>query len=247
MEPRVFGPGVRAFVALAIVAAAAVCADARAEVLTHGSPACHALAFTFDLCPVKDGTGFDEPLVQYLIAQKIHATFFASGTWIASHDAAVRELAAQPFFEIGAHGETHAHLPPLPAEAQRREITGPVATLKNRYGVTSTLFRPPYGEYSDETVRLADAAGLTTVMWSVVSGDPDPKLEPAAIVADVEWRVKNGSVIIFHANGRGWHTREIVGELNVRLVTGRKFSTATISELRGPCATSAGRATREVE
>lgn len=219
-----------------VICAAALSVEARASLLTRGPSACHAVAFTFDLCPVTEGSGFDEPLIQYLIGHRIHATFFASGRWIATHDAAVRELAAQPFFELGTHGETHAHLPRLPAPAQLGEITGPVRTLKDRYGVATTLFRPPYGEYSDETLRQAESAGLTTVMWSVVSGDPDPKLAPAAIVADVEWRVRNGSIIIFHANGRGWHTLEIIESLNERLLAGRAFRSVTISELQGPCA-----------
>jgi peptidoglycan/xylan/chitin deacetylase (PgdA/CDA1 family) len=220
---------------LALAAGSAVWAGPRAEVLTHGPSTCHALALTFDLCPVSEGSGFDEPLVQFLIAHRIHATFFASGTWIARHDAAVRELAAQPFFELGSHGETHVHMAALSAEAQLREITGPLVTLKTRYGVTTALFRPPYGEYADATVRTAESAGLTVVTWSIVSGDPDPKLPAARIAEEVERRAGNGSIIIFHANGRGWHSAEVMGDVYDKLIVDRKFSAVTVSELQRPC------------
>lgn len=230
---------------LPLVLALAACAlrpsvrvNAASTVVTRGSSRCRDVALTFDLCPVTKGSGFDVPLVQYLVDHQIPATFFASGAWIATHDKELRWLVAQPFFEIGTHGETHAHMPKLKAAAQAAEVAGPIHTLSDRYGVHATLFRPPYGEYDAETVRAADAAGQTVVMWSVVSGDPDAKLTAAAIVDDVTSRMKNGSVVIFHANGRGWHTREVVPVVYEKL---RKTGLApkTITGLRAGCGVAA--------
>lgn len=219
---------------LAVVAMRPAVGQADA-IVTHGLSTCHAVAFTFDLCPVVSGTGFDQKLISFLIAHRVHATFFASGAWIDTHDAQLRELAAQPFFEIGTHGETHAHMPRLNATLQAAELTGAVHTLEARYQQHPTLFRPPYGEYNADTLRVADAAGQKVVMWSIVSGDPDQKLTAEAIEADVEHRVKNGSVMIFHANGRGWHTSEVIPVLYDRLVAKKSFATETITELLGGC------------
>jgi len=66
-----------------------------------------------------------------------------------------------------------------------------------------------------------------------VSGDPDPNLPAKNIEADVIGRARNGSVIIFHANGRGWKDDEVVPVVYQTLVEGRHFKTDTISELRG--------------
>jgi len=205
---------------------------APAAVFTHGPAQCHALAFTFDLCPVREGSGFDAPLVKFLVDHNVHATFFASGTWIAAHDAQLRELLSHPFFEIGTHGQAHAHMTTQDSTAQSAEIRGPVATLGKKYAEKASLFRPPYGEYNDETLRQAEAAGQTVVMWSIVSGDPDPKLAADRIVADVVSRARNGSVIIFHANGRGWHDDAIVPAVYRALVEAKHFATDTVSELR---------------
>jgi peptidoglycan/xylan/chitin deacetylase (PgdA/CDA1 family) len=219
-------------IAMAALLARPVTASSTA-VFTRGPAPCHALAFTFDLCPVREGSGFDAPLVKFLVDHKVHATFFASGSWIAAHDAQMHELLSHPFFEIGTHGQMHAHMTSEDANAQAAEIRGPVATLAKRFAVRATLFRPPYGEYNDETVRQADAAGQTVVMWSIVSGDPDPKLPADRIVADVVSRAKNGSVIIFHANGRGWHDDEVVPEVYRSLIESKHFAADTVSELRG--------------
>jgi len=202
-------------------------------VFTHGPATCHAIAFTFDLCPVHEGRSFDAPLVKFLVDHQVHATFFASGPWIAAHDPEMRELLSHPFFELGTHGQAHAHMTTLSSSAQGAEIRGPVATLTNRYSVRATLFRPPYGEYNEDTVKQADAAGQTVVMWSVVSGDPDPNLSAKSIEADVIGRARNGSVIIFHANGRGWKDDEVVPVVYQALVEAKHFATDTISELRG--------------
>jgi peptidoglycan-N-acetylglucosamine deacetylase len=209
-------------------------------VVRSGPTACKAIALTFDLCPVKEGTGFDAALVRELVAHRIHATFFPSGKWMTTHDAALRELLAVPYFELGTHGETHASLPKLSGDDLRREITAPVTRLAREYGRTARLFRPPYGDYTAASVAAVHDAGLTFVLWSVVSGDPDPKLPAARIEQDVETRARNGSIIIFHANGRGWHTAEVVEDVYQRLVVEKGFTPLTVSELLAGCADHAG-------
>ncbi|MER3425205.1 MAG: hypothetical protein C4293_20255 [Nitrospiraceae bacterium] len=182
-----------------------------AEVIRSGSRACKAIALTFDLCPVREGRGYDEPLVRMLIEKQIPATFFLSGRWMARHEAEVQALLAVPFFEVGTHGQIHAHLPELDVEHQRWEIQGPVTLLRTRYGRRATLFRPPYGEYNDATVSLAKTLGLRFILWNIVSGDPDPQLSKEQILHTVKSRARNGSIVVLHANGKGRHTREVVG------------------------------------
>lgn len=221
--------------AIGAVMTAGVAVAAQAPLVTRGAATCRAVALTFDLCPVNEGDGFDRELVAFLIKNRVHATFFASGRWIATHDAAMRELTAQPFFEIGTHGQAHAHMKTLTRDAQVAEIRGAVSLLAERYGISASLFRPPYGEYNDDTLAAAETAGQSIVMWSVVSGDPDPKLTAAAITEDVASRARNGSVIIFHANGRGWRTKDTVPAVYQRVVTGRGLAALTVSELRNGC------------
>src|SRR5215471_6670759 len=103
-------------------------APAQGEVIKSGPPACPGVALTFDLCPVLDGSGYDQALIDYLIEHKIPATFFLSGRWIRKHDDQVKELLRIPFFEIGTHGEVHAHLPMLLVDDRNQQILGPVPT-----------------------------------------------------------------------------------------------------------------------
>jgi peptidoglycan/xylan/chitin deacetylase (PgdA/CDA1 family) len=209
-----------------------------AEVIRKGSRNCKTVALTFDMCPVREGSGYDEPLVRMLIEKQIPATFFMSGRWMAKHDAEVRSLLAVPFFEVGTHGHVHAHLPELDDEQQRHEIMQPITLLRRKYGHNTTLFRPPYGEYNEATIRLAEVLGLRFILWNVVSGDPDPHLSEAEIFNTVKSRVGSGSIVVMHANGKGRHTWEVVADLYDELIVRQGYHPVTVSTLLDQCSFS---------
>jgi peptidoglycan-N-acetylglucosamine deacetylase len=216
---------------LLLAMAAPVRAEPLATVVRSGAEGCHAVALTFDLCPVRKPPGFDQELVTLLETQRVPTTFFASGRWIDAHDAAVRQLLDVPYFELGTHGERHRHLPALDSAAQRAEILGPVELLRTRYGAHPTLFRAPYGEFDDHTRAIVADVGLRLVQWSVVSGDPDPHLATAAMLRNLRENVQDGSIIVFHANGKGLHTREVVETLLRDILPERGLKPRTVTQL----------------
>ena len=219
---------------MALLGLAALAGDGSAQVIRSGPTACKAVAITFDMCPVRDGSGYDAPLVEMLIEKRLPATFFLSGRWVETHDAQVRTLLAVPFFEIGTHGQVHAHLPMLDRDRQRREIDDAVRLVQTRYSYHASLFRPPYGEYDDTTVEVTRALGLRFILWNAVSGDPDPSLSRARMLEQLQATVRSGSVIVFHANGKGRHTRGVVEDLSADLAA-KGLRPVTVSELLAGC------------
>ena len=202
-----------------------------AQVVRSGPPVCPAIALTFDLCPVRKGAGYDKALVDYLIEHKIPATFFMSGRWIAKHDPEVEQLLGIGFFEVGTHGEVHAHLPMQNTDEQRKEILGPVMLLSEHYAHEAVLFRPPFGEYNDVTVDVVKALGLRFIQWNIESGDPDPTLSAEQIVARIAKRAKGGSIVVLHANGKGKHTRQVVQRLTSEVLPRKGLTPTTVSDL----------------
>jgi peptidoglycan-N-acetylglucosamine deacetylase len=221
--------------ALAAVAAGIPVRPVDPDVIYSGRRGCHEMALTFDMCPVHGGSGFDAALVDELVESATPATFFVSGRWMIGHDTELRRLLAVPFFEIETHGQRHAHLAGLDAAAQRREIEGPVELLRSRYEHESMLFRPPYGDYDETTLAVARALGLRVVLWSAASGDPDPRLSEADILSALTARLRDGGVVVFHANGRGWHTREVVHDLRSALAA-RHLAPVTLAKMMEGCA-----------
>ena len=112
--------------------------ESAAQVIQSGPSSCPGVALTFDLCPVRKGSGYDQPLMDYLITHRIPATFFMSGKWMAKHQEQVDHLLGMGFFEVGTHGDVHAHLPMQDAGEQRAEIVGPVTIL---YEITMPMKR----------------------------------------------------------------------------------------------------------
>ncbi|HWG96223.1 MAG TPA: polysaccharide deacetylase family protein [Nitrospira sp.] len=202
-----------------------------AQVIKSGPPTCPGVALTFDLCPVRKGSGYDQPLMDYLITHRIPATFFMSGKWMAKHEADVDRLLGLGFFEVGTHGEVHAHLPMHDADEQRTEILGPVKLLRKHYAHEATLFRPPYGEYNDVTVAVVNMLGLRFIQWNIESGDPDPTLSAEQILSGVAARAKPGSIIVFHANGKGKQTRQVIEPLTSNILPRKGLQPMTVSEL----------------
>lgn len=203
----------------------------RAQVITSGPSSCPGIALTFDLCPVRKSPGFDQALVDYLVQHRIPATFFMSGKWIARHDAEVEQLLGIDYFEVGTHGEVHAHLPMHSAGEQREEIHRPVRFLHERYAHDATLFRPPYGEYNDTTVDVVKQLGLRFIQWNIESGDPDPTLSADHILARIEKRAKPGSIVVLHANGKGKQTREVIERLTADVLPRKALKPMTVSDL----------------
>jgi len=204
---------------------------AQAQVIKSGPPGCPGIALTFDLCPVRKGTGYDKALVDYLIEHRIPATFFMSGRWIARHAAEVEQILGTRFFEVGTHGEIHAHLAMYSPDEQRQEILGPVKILSEQYARKTVFFRPPYGEYNDATVDVVRSLGLRFIQWSIESGDPDPALTADQIMSRLEKRARSGSIVVLHANGKGRQTRQVIQQLTSEALPRKGLKPMTVSEL----------------
>jgi peptidoglycan/xylan/chitin deacetylase (PgdA/CDA1 family) len=93
-----------------------------------------------------------------------------------------------------------------------------------------SLFRFPFGACDERSLKAVNDAGLLAIQWTAASGDPWPLQTSERIVKGVMARVRPGSILIFHANGRGWHTAEALRQIIPRLKeAGYKFR--KVSEL----------------
>ncbi|MFD7081436.1 polysaccharide deacetylase family protein [Streptomyces sp. NPDC002181] len=69
---------------------------------------------------------------------------------------------------INNHTLTHPNLRTLPFAAQKKEICGQQEHLEKRFGAKPVRFRPPYGNYNDDTLKAASECGISqVVLWRV--------------------------------------------------------------------------------
>ena len=201
-----------------------------AQVLLHGSRHNKNIALTFDACPSSVHGGFEEKIIQTLVDSGVPATFFLTGKWILKHRNALKMLAGVHGFELCNHSYSHPHCLTILDDSVRQELLRTEALLKSIVGSTPKLFRPPYGETDQRVDSVAKILGITTVMYDLASGDPDSTISRERLIQYVTSRTRNGSIIVMHVNGRGWHTGEALPAI-IQELRARGFIFSKVSEL----------------
>jgi peptidoglycan/xylan/chitin deacetylase (PgdA/CDA1 family) len=199
-------------------------------VILHGPRDVKVIALTFDACSTTQPSRYDERITNILIETGTPATLFLGGRWMEEESEHTKQLAAHPQFELASHTFSHPHLNQIPDDSIRHELLRTQEIMVALTGRRPTLFRPPYGEYSERVVQIAAEAGLKTVQFDLASGDPDPSFTKERLVTYVTSMAKNGSIIVMHINGRGWHTAEALPEIIDRLHK-RGFTFVTVGEM----------------
>ena len=199
----------------------------------HGDRNKPYVALTFDLCQKPDlPAWFDQGIVDVLTNYDVPATFFMGGDWMRTHVNETLLLASNPKFELGNHSWSHPDLPGLSEEIISKEIIKTQDLLYQLTGRQSKLFRLPAGLYDDLALSVIAWHGLYTIQWDVETGDPDPTIDAERMNWAVRERVQNGSIIIMHANGRGWHTAEALPEM-IEYLQNQGYTLVTVSQLLG--------------
>ena len=208
------------------------------------------VALTFDLCEQPgEVAGYEGAIVDYLRRENVKATFFAGGKWLRSHEERARQMMADPLFEIGSHSEAHRNFRGLEGNRLANEILGPqrsyemirarltqtqcvreAAGAESRIAPRITLFRFPYGACNPLTLRAVHDQGLRAIQWDVATGDPSPAASAEAIARAMLMRTRPGSIILNHANGRGWHTAAAL-PLAIPKLRRMGYEFVTVSEL----------------
>lgn len=201
--------------------------------VTNGSRETPLVALTFDVGEKPTWVaGYDEMIERVLVEMQAPATYFLGGHWMMRNPETTRRLADNPLFEIGNHSWGHPDFPDLDVFQMTKEIVKTNDIYYQLTGKIFTLFRFPAGKYDDLSLGMAAFHGLISVQWDVVTADPVPDNDAENINRIVRERVQNGSIIIMHANGRGWYTAEALPDM-ISWLRESGYTLVTISELMG--------------
>ncbi len=153
------------------------------------------IAITFDAAYGSDET---VKIINILKEKNVTATFFLVGFWVDKYPDLVKTLDSSGI-EIGTHSNTHPYMSKLSASQMQAELQTSVDKIKNITGKDVTLFRPPYGDYNDTLVTVAENMNIKPIQWSVDSLDWKG-LDTSQMMARITPNVENGSIILFHNN-----------------------------------------------
>jgi peptidoglycan/xylan/chitin deacetylase (PgdA/CDA1 family) len=154
-------------------------------------------ALSFDDGPDPDAT---PAVLDALDAADLRATFFVVGEQLQRHWALAREARARGH-QLALHGATHPHHEELSPAAARDELARGVGAFEAATGERATLFRPPYGRFSEHSYEACRKLGLTPVYWSSWGSDWDPI--PADRIAELVTRdLAPGAIVLLHDSAR---------------------------------------------
>jgi len=168
------------------------------------------MSISFDATWGADQT---DELLDILDEHGVKTTFFLAGYWAERYPEYVKKIAARGH-EIGNHSYEHPHFNRLPKEKIVEDLRRNHQLLTELTGTEPILFRPPFGEYSDKVIEVAESLGYYTIQWSIDSLDWKD-VSAGFMVERVLERAGPGEIVLFHNAGR--HTPEAVRTLLPKL------------------------------
>lgn len=121
--------------------------------------------------------GYTAQILDTLKEKKVKAVFFLLQDYAERNPELVQRMIDEGHI-VGNHSVSHYSMPDLSAEECRQEIEGLQEYMKQNFGVTMKLFRPPMGEFSEQSLSVTKDCGLSTMLWSFAYADWDVNAQP---------------------------------------------------------------------
>jgi len=137
-----------------------------------------------------------EDLIRILEKYNVKTTFFVVGSWVDKYPESVKQL-SDAGHEVMNHSDTHPHMTKLSKEDMLKELNSCNDKIQKITGVRPTLFRPPYGDYSNDVISTVRENQMYTIQWDTDSLDWKD-LSKEDIFKRVTENVKPGSIVLFH-------------------------------------------------
>ncbi|MEU3605270.1 polysaccharide deacetylase family protein [Streptomyces sp. NPDC035033] len=147
---------------------------------------------------IDDGAEKDPELIRMMSELDIPYSAFLSDYVVSDDYGYFAKMQKSQPRGVSLHNHTlnHKYLPGLSYARQKREICGMQDVIEKKYGKRPELFRPPYGNYNEDTLRAAKSCGVKAVPLWASEAFPD----------HMEWRewdrdLHPGDIVLTHFRG----------------------------------------------
>lgn len=144
--------------------------------------------------------GYTAKILDILKEKNCPAIFFVTMDYAKREPELIRRMIEEGHV-VGNHSTTHPSMPSLSADAAAEEILALHKTVMEQFAYQMTLFRPPKGEFSEQTLALAQDLGYRSVFWSFAYKDwvTDAQPEPHAALTKTLSAAHDGAIYLLHA------------------------------------------------
>jgi|SRR5450432_1977762 peptidoglycan/xylan/chitin deacetylase (PgdA/CDA1 family) len=151
------------------------------------------------------------------------ATFFCIGKNVNEETALYKRILLEGH-RVGNHTHNHLNGWKTDNKIYLQNIE------KARELIDSDLFRPPYGRATAFQIRnLQEKLHYKVVMWDVLAGDFDPKVNGKQAAERVIRKSKPGSIIVFHDSAKAWQVLYVALPIVLAYFSDKGFSFDTIN------------------
>jgi peptidoglycan-N-acetylmuramic acid deacetylase len=147
--------------------------------------------------------GLTTNILDTLKAKNVKAVFFITLSYAKTNPQIVRRMIDEGH-TLGNHSCNHPSFPDKDIDTDINEVSNLHNYIKNNYNYDMTLFRFPYGEYSERTLALVRSLNYTSVFWSFGYKDWDVKNQPKKedALKLIEGKVHNGAIYLLHPESK---------------------------------------------
>ncbi len=114
---------------------------------------------------VYENTKIVNSIIDVLNDKGVKATFFVGGCWADDNVETLNRIISSGH-ELGNHGYFHKDHKKLSYEDNVKEISNTGSVVKALCGTEMTLFAPPSGSFSPNTLKASYDLGYKVIMWS---------------------------------------------------------------------------------
>ena len=145
---------------------------------------------------VYENTQVVNAIIDELNSRNLKATFFVGGCWADDNGETLVKM-AESGHEIANHGYFHKDHKKLNYQKNYEEIKLSSAIVKALSGVETTLFAPPSGSFSQDTLVASFNLGHKLIMWSKDTIDWRDK-DKNKIFDRATKGITNGDLVLMH-------------------------------------------------
>ena len=111
-----------------------------------------------------------QTLLDILAEHNVKSTFFLVGNWVDKYPESVKAI-SDAGHDVGNHSDTHPHMTKLPKDKMIAQINDCNNKIEQITGKRPILFRPPYGDYNNDVIDVAEETKVHCIQWDVDSLD----------------------------------------------------------------------------
>ena len=167
------------------------------------------LALTFD-----EGyeNGFTPTILDTLKKKGIKAIFFVTYDFAKDNPELIKRMLDEGH-TVGNHSYHHYSMDELDTATAKEEITYLHEYIEENYNYTMSYFRFPKGEFSEQSLKIAEDLGYTSVFWSYAYADWDTEnqVEVNKAFTDICETTHPGEIMLLHAVSKT--NAEILGKV----------------------------------